>query len=369
VNYRGRQIDVVRLWERYVEFPPNFKADDDAFLPLVVCPNPNHDTLKRHFQINQQDGLVHCFARCGISGTFEHAIALLEGLYDKFNVSEAGNERERNARTARARRQARKIILGNSKGVSSSDEIIFRVKARSASGSTKSVAPLLIDYERHLPPVAIEYLKERKISSGSVAKWELGWLPDEKRIVIPVLDENQHLRLIIKRAVFARQSPKYLYFPEKTESGWGKTDLLFGAGQIDLEMVKFHGLVLVEGSIDAIRFHQHGLSNTVAILGTGISEAQRRIIARIKPKKVFLFFDKDAAGIHNIEIAAKALRKYPLFVCRYPKEKSDPAELTKREAYRQIDRSIPVFRFLNSLGLSGQHQRKGISLGTKNKDN
>lgn len=364
MKYKGRSIDVVALWSRYVDFPENTSASsDDMYLPKVVCPNPEHDTMKRHFQINSRDGLVHCFAHCGISGTFEHAIATIEGLYDKFKVSEAKDDRERKRRSDRARRQAGKLILAQSRGVEETpSEIIARVRSKN-SRSTKSVSPLGISYETVLPPVALEYLRDRGISSASVAKWELGWEPDEKRIVIPGKDENGHLRFVIKRAVSPRQQPKYLYWPEKVETGWGKTDVLFGAGQIDLQMVGYSGLVLVEGSLGAILNHQDGLANTTAILGTGISDQQVKIIARIKPARIYFMFDKDAAGIKNIEIAAKSLRKYPCFVVKFPKGVDDWDEATKRQKERQIDRAVPAFRFLNSLGLSVKQRERNYSFG------
>jgi DNA primase len=152
---------------------------------------------------------------------------------------------------------------------------------------------------------------------------------------------NGRNRFLIKRAVLSRQQPKYLY----TE-GFPKTSLLFGACQIDPGMVRSEGLVLVEGSLDTIAFHQHGIRITGGILGTGISDAQCAIIAKLRPKRIVIAFDKDTAGIRNIEIAAGKLRKYPLYVMRYPKLKSDPAELTREEAYRQIDRAVPAFRFI-----------------------
>ena len=77
--YRGRSIDPVALWANYVEFPLNMD-DSGPFLPLVRCPNPDHDTMKRHFQINVYLPLVHCFAGCGISGTWEEAIMKIEGV-------------------------------------------------------------------------------------------------------------------------------------------------------------------------------------------------------------------------------------------------------------------------------------------------
>src|SRR5213078_4334045 len=146
------------------------------------------------------------------------------------------------------------------------------------------------------------------------------WHIDEHRIVIPAHDENLHLRFLIKRALRPKDWPKYLY-----TAGFERTSLLFGAGFIDLGMVQSHGLILTEGSFDTIRLHQHGLANATGILGTGLSEQKRRTISRMRPKRIYFFFDKDAAGVVNIEIAARLLRKYPLYVVRYPARRSDPA--------------------------------------------
>jgi DNA primase len=316
MNYRGRQIDPVSLWEKYVEFPPNMEVDEDTiFLPKVVCPNPEHDTNKRHFQINVREGLVHCFAFCGISGTFTRAISLIEGCSE---------------------REARKLILRNSRAGG------YKLH-RKAKRNSRANAPVLdLRYDRFLPPVGAEYLAERGINSSSIAAWELGWDAEEKRVVIPAKDENGHMRFLIRRAVLPRQEPKYLY----TE-GFPKTSLLFGGCAIDPGMIRSSGMILVEGSIDAIRLHQHGFHNAVGILGTGISKEQRGILGRMRPNKLFLMFDKDSAGIHNIEICAKTLRKYPMFVCRYPRGKSDPAELSREEVRNAIDKSIPLYRFMS----------------------
>jgi len=355
MNYKGRQIDPLAFWNRYVTFPDAMRVDhDDEFAPLVVCPNPAHDTLKRHFQVNLTQPTVHCFAHCGISGSYEHAVCVIEGLYDQFDVTGAPNDRERKRRYARAFRQARKIIL---KQVSTGPKIPRKSGVKKAGGNsraTKVVSAESLRYESFLPAVAIDYLERRGISSSSVSSWQLGWDSAELRLVIPARDENGHLKFLIKRAIREKDHPKYLY----TE-GYPKTHLLFGACQLDLDLVSSQGLILVEGSTDTILFHQFDLRNTVGILGTGISEEQRRIIARINPPKVIHFFDKDSAGIRNIEIASAALKKYPQYVALYHKGKSDPGELTQREAHRQISRKVTLRQFHQRLNVT-RRERKSV---------
>jgi hypothetical protein len=338
MRYRGRHIDPVALWSNYVEFPANMDTESDRYLSKVICPNPGHDTFKRHFQINANDGLVHCFANCGISGTFEHAIAVIEGCTE---------------------REARKIILKHQRsGIPKPAGV--RKKGGNTPPSKAPIRPDLLRYETFIPQAGLEYLNDkRKISGKSISRWELGWCPDEKRIVIPAKDETGMTRFLIKREILGSSSIKYLYSPEKFETGWGKTDLLFGAGQIDRGMLRSLGIVLVEGSLDVIRLSQVGVQNAVAILGSGISEQQRRIISRMRPVRIYLMFDRDSSGIFNIESAGRMLRKYPLYVCRYPKGKGDPAELSRREAQRVIERAIPLIQFKHDL------HRKGINLNIK----
>ena len=341
MNYAGRNINPVALWEKYVEFPANMD-ESDAYLPRVKCPNPNHDTLKRHFQINIRDGLVHCFAHCGISGSFEHALCVIHGYYDEEKVEDATDSRSRKQRLERARRKARREILQFATSDKRYRPSAKRKTAKAGSGAIAAVPDL--GYEKFIPQFGTDYLDTRGISAASIAAWELGWDADERRIVIPGKDEHGHTKLLIRRAVRSQDRPKYLY-----TGGVPKTSLLFGACRIDPGLVRSLGMILTEGSLDTIRLHEHGLTNAVAILGTGISDAQRRILARYRPRRLYFMFDKDMAGIQNIEIAALKLRQYPLFVCRYPRGVNDPAELTKEEAYRVVARAVPLSRFMRKV--------------------
>lgn len=315
MKYRGREIDPLTLWDRYVDLPADASEDSGPFLKLVYCPNPEHDNTRTpSFQINISQPTVHCFAQCGISGSYERAISIIEGCDE---------------------REARKTILRGALAAPSKRQ----APAKSASKPAPTVSDLA--YDRFLPQAGLEYLKRRGISEGSVATWELGWNYDELRIVIPALDEHRKLRFLIERATRLKDEPKYLY-----SEGFAKTSLLFGACNLDMALVKSLGLILTEGSLDTIRLHQHDLRNAVAILGTGISQAQRNIVARMRPRRIYFMFDKDLAGVTNIEIAAKSLRKYPCFVCRYPKGVNDPGEISREQAHRSIARAVPALKWL-----------------------
>lgn len=321
MKYRGREIDVVGLWSEFVDFPAG--ADEDGeFLPLVKCPNPDHVTEKRHFQINRQKPLVHCFAGCGISGTYESAIMLIEGC---------------------KRAEARRRILRHSRVTSSSRGNTGNVRTGAYKKKRKSESTTPVpDLSKFsfIPQAGVEYLAGRGVSAASIAKWELGWNSESLRITIPVRDKHGHLKWLIERAVKPNDHPKYLY-PEHSD----KSSLLFGTCHLDLEAVRSWGIIVVEGSLDCIRIDQHSIGPVVGILGSVISGKQTEILASLRPKRVFSMFDMDAAGFNATFHLRKNFRSSPLFVCRYPRGLFDPAELSRKEASRVVDRAIPFSTF------------------------
>lgn len=332
MRFHNRHIDPVSLWSEYVEFPPNLTVDESTtFLPLVQCPNPDHHTDKRHFQINVDKPLVHCFAGCGISGSYEHAIAMIEGSTE---------------------RMARKSILKHMR--------VGPVSKKLKRTGEKKDTVADLNYERYIPQAPMEYLLKRGISSASIAQWELGWDADELRIVIPVKDSRQRVKLLIRRAIREKDQPKYLY-----SDGSERSKELFGACAIDQGMIRSQGIVVVEGSIDTIIQHQNGFPNTVGILGTKISSQQVRMIANLRPKIIYTMFDADGAGVVNTDWVIKYLgSKIPIRVCRYPKGKSDPAVLTAKEAQRVIDRAISVREYRSIISASTRNpKRKEFSFG------
>ena len=310
VRYQGRLVDPVALWEQYVEFPSNMDANEGGFLPLTVCPNPEHQTTKRHFQVNAEKPLVHCFAGCGISGTYEHAIAMIEGC---------------------THRAARRVILKHSR--------IGKV-VRKKNHVQKEIPKEALEYERYMPEVAMEYLTSRGISFHSRNHWELGWDAEQQRIVIPACDYRGRVKFLIGRAVKPRVEPRYLY----TE-GADKNAILFGLDKIDPRLVQSQGVIVVEGSLDTIVMHQHGFRNTVGTLSSRLSKIQARQIASLRPKRIVTMFDADVAGIEATISVADRIPRYQIRVVRFPKGKADPAQLTEKEARRAIDRAISFQRF------------------------
>lgn len=330
--YAGRYIDVLSLWGEYIDIPPSIEHPLPTYLPKTVCPNPKHDTHKHHFQVNTKQGLVHCFARCGIQGTYEHAIQVITGCDPK---------------------EARRLILKHSRSAKPGD-----IQSAGTAGVRKTIThedDVALDERRlsggaysFLPKEARAWLDGRGIDTSSRGKWRIGWDEETDRIVIPAYDDRGVFRFLIRRRIDDNEFQKYLY-----TAGAIKTGILFGAHALDRGMLRSRGLALVEGSVDTIRLHQLEQRHATGILGSGLSNKQVRLIAKLDPKRIYLFFDRDAAGIDNIFDCQAKLRRFPLFVCRYRNGKTDPAELTSSEADEAFERALPMALFLRKARNAG----------------
>ena len=87
--------------------------------------------------------------------------------------------------------------------------------------------------------------------------------------------------------------PKYLNSPETPI--FNKRQLLFALYQALPEIRRTRQVIMVEGYMDAISLHAHGVTNAVASLGTAFTIEQARLLKRYADEVVFSY-DMDAAG-------------------------------------------------------------------------
>ena len=89
------------------------------------------------------------------------------------------------------------------------------------------------------------------------------------------------------------QAPKYYNSPESPI--FKKGHVLFGLRQARAHLRKAGRVLVVEGNFDCVALHQAGFTETVATLGTALTEEQVRSLRLIAPQ-VVLCFDGDRAG-------------------------------------------------------------------------
>lgn len=159
--------------------------------------------------------------------------------------------------------------------------------------------------------------------------------------------------------------PKYLNSPETPI--FNKRQLLFALYQALPEIRRTRQVIMVEGYMDAISLHAHGVTNAVASLGTAFTIEQARLLKRYADEVVFSY-DMDAAGQNAtrraLEIAGTTGLKMRVL---HLSEGKDPDEFVNKyggEAYKEaVAQAIPALDYLfksllethDRTSLEGQH--------------
>lgn len=189
-----------------------------------------------------------------------------------------------------------------------------------------------------------EFLIEK---SGLFLKKKAGGFVDRfrNRIMFPIFDLRGNVIAFGGRAIKSGDSPKYMNSPETPV--YSKSRNLYA-----LNIAKNSGknnIIVVEGYMDVISLHQSGIINTVASLGTALTESQARLLKKYA-EDVIISYDADTAGqaatVRGLGILSEA--GCNVKVLTVPEGK-DPDEFIKnkgRDAFqRLIDNAITLVEY------------------------
>ena len=182
---------------------------------------------------------------------------------------------------------------------------------------------------------ALQYLKRRGLSEETIRRFCLGYAPKswdrllrhfsrkevslqlvEKaglivarkqadgyydrfrdRIVFPICNVNQQVVGFGGR-VLDDSLPKYLNSPETAV--YHKSRTLYGLNLAKDQCKSSDAVYIVEGYLDLLALHQHGIRNAVATLGTALTADHVRLLARYASRMI-LVYDSDQAGIRSAQ--------------------------------------------------------------------
>jgi DNA primase len=170
------------------------------------------------------------------------------------------------------------------------------------------------------------------------------------QVIFPLADPRGRVRGFAGRTLVPddeRRGPKYINSPEGEL--FSKRRQLFGADVARAAAAKAGSVVVAEGYTDVIAMSQAGIRNSVAIMGTSLTEEQVGELARLA-QVVALALDADSAGQEAMLRAARIAegRKLELRVVPLPPGE-DPADIVQRaggeELERRIAESLPFVRF------------------------
>lgn len=131
------------------------------------------------------------------------------------------------------------------------------------------------------------------------------------RLVFPIHAAHGKIAAFGGRKLNPDDEPKYLNTPETTV--FRKGSLLYGLSQAMPAVIRTGRVVIVEGYIDVIACHQHGLTNVVGTMGTALTPDHARGL-RGRAREVVLLFDSDEAGARAAFRAGEVFFGEPLDV-------------------------------------------------------
>ncbi|MEG0873355.1 MAG: DNA primase [Clostridia bacterium] len=136
------------------------------------------------------------------------------------------------------------------------------------------------------------FTKEEILASGILIQNEKGKIYDRfyNRLMFPIFDIRDRI-IAFGGRVLDNSLPKYVNSPENEIYHKGRT--LYGMNFAKKEEIG--EIVIVEGYMDAIALQKSGFTNTVASLGTALTDNQARLIKKYTDK-VIIAYDQDGAG-------------------------------------------------------------------------
>ena len=290
-------IDIVDIISNYIEIKKagaNFKAN---------C--PFHGEKTPSFVISPSKQIYHCFG-CSAGGD---AIQFVKE-YEKINYPEA---LEKIA-------SMMNFSLAYEKGSSDHNET-RRLLEQVQGWYSKN-----LDYNT----TAKNYLQQRGIHQQSIENFGIGYvgasnelmnflsasflpLPKahEAGVVAPSQRGDGFYARLTERITFPIYSPsgaivgfggrtitnhpaKYINSPQTKL--FNKSQLLYGYAKAKEHIYKNRKLIVCEGYLDVIMFHQAGFKEAVATLGTALTEEHLPILRKGEPK-ITLAYDGDKAGV------------------------------------------------------------------------
>lgn len=252
------------------------------------CYCPLHDDKSPSLAVNVRSNVAYCFAGC-YSGRLVGLISRLEnvGLSKAYDI--LLNE---------------SIFDFNSKATFDSTPI----------GSFKAADNL--DWKKEVP-----YLVNRGFQRGIIKLWGAEYCPEIEHIRIPVTWEDKLVGQIYRTT--QNLIPKYLY-----TRGFPKKRVLFGQ---DMFRERNGTINIVEGALDCIWLWQCGYPNSLAILGSTMSDEQAAYL-KTTGKKIKICLDNDVAGKKGAEKACEKLNSMGVksWIVDFPPGK-DAQETSKEE--------------------------------------
>jgi DNA primase len=321
---------------------------------------PFHDERTPSLSVDPERGLYHCFG-CGVGGDairfVQETEALdfpeaVEALADRYGVRLEREEDDPAAEQRRRRRERLHALLERAARYYAA----YLWDSREAERAREYLADrgfsesVIREFRVGYAPSAWDrmivgaqrsgFTPEELVAAGLAQRGRGGALYDRfrARIMFPLANARGRVLGFGARAMAEGRGPKYLNTSENELYHKGRQ--LFGIDLARREAAKSGRIVVVEGYTDVLALHQAGIRESVAIMGTALTQEQLAEVARSAPR-VVLALDADRSGQEAMLRAARAAedRRVDLRVAELPEGK-DPADAITHGGLRSFEEKL-----------------------------
>ncbi len=294
--------DIISVVGEYIQL----KRKGKGFFGLC----PFHSEKTPSFHVDPVKQLYYCFG-CGNGGSVIQFVMGVENLdyieAVKFLADKAGillpeGEDEKYKEIARKKKQILKINVEAARffyeQIEDEKNSFAREYLASRGIKIRTVRKFGIGYSLKDWDALYKHLKAKGydddilLESGLVLKNKSGGYYDRfrGRIIFPIFDLRGNV-LGFGGRVLDNSEPKYMNSPETMV--YNKRKHLYGLNFAKNSSHK--RIIVVEGYMDVISLFQFGIINTVASLGTALTESQGRLLKKYT-EEIIISFDADTAG-------------------------------------------------------------------------
>ncbi len=271
---------------------------------------PFHNEKSPSFSVNQVDGLYHCFG-CKASGdsiTFvremEHLdfpgavewLAVKAGIQLRYTEKNESEDRRRQTRLFALTERA--VDWYHERLRTSPDAAAARSYLRSRGFDGEEVARYRIGWA---PDDWDQLVRSLKAPQGDVEAAGLGFLNRRGRmqdffrgrILFPILDERERVIGFGGRKLPDAEGPKYQN--SRDNELYNKSKALYAINWAKADAVARDQVLICEGYTDVIGFARAGIDRAVATCGTALTEDHVKVLKRFT-RHLVLAYDADEAG-------------------------------------------------------------------------
>jgi len=365
------RIDPVKFYSEYV---PSLKKTGRYFSANCVF----HQEKSPSFFVFPDSGNWRCFGACGEGGDTFSFYKKLKGLDDKQAIFELAQkvgisldnvdpEKQRQIGRLRALMECSVEYYHNNLKLAANRRAFEYTVQRGLS--TETLKNWRIGYATSGWKDSQEYLAnagftiQEMLDAGVLAQESDGqkrvYDRFRERLMIPICDSAGHVVSFGGRLLADRKAAKYINGPQSPL--FDKGALVFGLDKAKATIRQRDQVIVVEGYMDAIAAHQAGYSETVAQMGTALTDEQAKTLTGLS-RHIILALDGDEAGQkatrRGIEIAAQIARSdrfmIDLSILQLP-DGCDPDKMIKDSPSTFADLLIaakPAAQYLIELGVA-----------------